>query len=663
MLLDSVEDVAMLASIINLIIIYIYLFFLGVGLWAFLTPDFLRKRYLFPILPIAYGLLLQSIICVYYIFTNNHVTQSIYLCLLIATFSLFSAIKYKKYLFLEEYNNIKQLNLKQASKILLVIGILLLILSPVLRAEYPTTPYRVGSDQLGYAETAKFLINGGTLDKATNNIKSELQAPTIDDALSRVETAINSNIIIDAVFLVEWPRWGVPGTIANITSLVKAESPYEAEFLLLIFPYLILFGICFYIMKELVKISENSSLFAAIALLLNCNLLNLYYEGHYAQFFTAPFFFLILISYLKLRQSNTLDKIKSPSNMQMILFISFITAGILSSYPESFALVVLFVAMCTFLDLIIERKIRFYSIILMMISSIIGIAISLPIVYQIISIMSKLPPYLFRQLHVAGFWQPHWALLDEILGLSNMYVTQYTTGAMPILLNRSIFDFLFNISLSLFILGLLINLVIKNKNIDKVFWLSAPILIFINFCKTCYYDHLHNYQYMKVYTMFLPLLFIIAYMAIDYWSINSGKFNKIFKHFIKYSFIILVIFNGFTYITQYIRESGYVTADMSDLQNCDKKYDLNSYVLSIPNIGMQEKMLIPFMHFNYLNQDTVKYIYSHMDQNILLLINKKYIDCPSCYISKNADNIMYENKTYIIVNTKKNIKELFYLRK
>lgn len=643
----------MFEHIIYLILMYMYLFFVGFGCYCFLTPKYLQKTFMLPFLAPFYGLMLMSIINVYYMYSNSHVTKSIYSLAVIGLVTLLLAVFYKKEIFSEAYNRIKSCSKFDFFKITLFIAVLALILSPSLRAGYPTTPYRIGIDQAGYAEAAKFLLDGGTYKQAGDNLKAQLNETDVLKALKKERLAISQNSVIDAEFTVNWPRCGYHTVVATISSFVNSNHVYETEFILLIFPYALIFALGYFLLRHKLGCSSIFSYLAALALVLNCNMLNLYYEGQYAQIFVIPMFVLLLISYLLIRESEqnlNLKSMFSPNSNYSIIFPSLLVAAIGSCYFESLILLVGFCVVTVIYDFVFLRKVKYAFIIPMITACFLGLTIIMPQSIKMTQAMIRL----YSQFSTAGFWQPKWASIPEILGIFNIYTPDSVKIPYALLL-RNNFDLLINIFLSVVIAAFIFIAIKKDKSIDKSFWLASPTLILLVYLKSRSFEHLHNYQYMKTYTIFLPLLFVLSFAAIDFVSRLSGNVKKKVINLIKYIVVTAVIFSGLSYIHQYDSEAGYVTKDMYALNTLSKTVDLDSYAIFVEKSGIaaiKEHMLISLIPFNWINYSDNQFVKPFLSKNVLIIIDRNKFDYSKLSMKKYEDNIIYSNPSYILLDTK-----------
>lgn len=650
----------MFKDIINLLIIYFYLFFVGIGLWSFLTPKFFRQKCLFPILPALFGLIFLLITNIYLIGTNNNVTKSPYICLIFGIITLISAIKFRKEVLFEELKKLRKINFNLIYHLIILLFISIIVLSPTLKAGYSTTPYRAGTDQIGYAETAKFFQKGGTVNKAKNDITNALNAINIkspDSLINKKYNLLNFNTVLHYAFTIQWPRWGFASVVASFESLLNITHPYQLEFSLLIIPYLYLFAFCYFALHHIFKKSKTASLLVSSAVIFNCNIINLYYEGHYAQIMALPMLFLLFLTYLWQRQENNLNNHTPKSKIQLFFFISFLISGIISVYTESLSLFVAFLVLSSLFDIILIKKISIYKIFYNFAALTTGIIITLPYTIKWIPVL-KNTKFVLDQIRVSGIWQPKWAFISEIVGLSCIYVPEYYRKGIIYLVERTPTDLILNLIISLMIIGCICFIILRHKEFDKSFWLAIPAFIVLVFYKTFYIEETHNYQYMKTYTIFAPFLVILLFLSIDF---IFSKFQnlKIPLNIVKYSMFLIIIMNGLMYIETYNRTGNYVTKNMYNLENLNKSAHFDTYALIVEK-NIKTQMLIPFFDFNWIQGENKDYLKPYADKKICLIKNSKKLDCTECYIKENLKNIIYMDSDFIFVNTGKTIKETYF---
>lgn len=650
----------MLEIIADILILYAYLFFIGIGLWIFLTPKFLRQKCLFPTLPVLFGLIIQLITNIYYIAFNFDVTKSINLCVILGIITLIPAIRFRKEIFLEELKKLKQVEPGTIAQIILITVISLIILSPVLKAGYPTTPYRAGIDQIGYAETAKFFMKGGTVKQVENEIKNELNIKNTNELIDKEYNILNYNKVLHFAFLSKWPRWGYSSIIASFSSLIHIDHPYQIEFILLIIPSLILFSSGYFVVRHIFNKSKSASFLVSTALILNCNLINIYYEGHYAQIMAMPFLFLLLVLYLWQRQPENFENMDNKARIQLFGFISVLISGIFCIYTESLSLFIAFVIVSSLFDVILIRKINIYRIIYNFTALIAGCIITLPYLLKWLPVV-KHTKFVLHQISSSGIWQPKWAFISEIVGLSNIYVPEYYRKSITYLVERSSADLFLNLAISLIIIGFICVLMLNKKDFDKSFWLTIPAFLAMVFYKTFYIEQTHNYQYMKTYTLFAPLLIILLFLSTDYCCERFCRIKRSIN-IIKYAIFFIIIANGLVYTENFIKTGSYVTKNMYNIEDIDKTANFDSYAMLIHK-NIKTQMLIPFFNFNWIQERNAFSLKSHLSKKICLIKNTEQLRCKNCFIKENLKNIIFIDSDYIFVNTGKTVKETYFTDK
>jgi len=638
-------------------IIYLYLFFIGIGIYFLFTPEFLKKSPMFGYLPVGYGLLILSIINVYVISMDLDIIYSFGLSLIIGIAMLVLSLIYRIDSMVMAAKALRQLNAEAIKTFFSVILLLLIVLSPILGSDIPTTPCRIDIDATGYATTAQFLLEGGTVKTAARDILFQVDTQNIDTALNLKDTALkfNSNVVADFLFIAGVKS--VTGIISLFAFITQSDNVYKVQFLSLCISYMLIFGFVYYTTNHLLRLSDVTAFMLSIAIVLNNNLLNIYYEGMYAQFFYTPFLFFMLSGYYYLRQKNDMDGFSiSKEHVQTVIFFAFIFAGIMSSHHIAGLVFIAFFLVTIILDIIFRKEIKHSAIISIAISIILGFLIIFPHSLHLVGhYLGKLKWI----INVSGFWQPHWASPAEILGIFNLYTPEYTQSA-PRLLVRSELDFYCNVIVSIAIFLFILIYLVKKKDIDQSFWLAAPVFVFLIFIKAYYLDHANNYTYMKAYTILLPLLLILCYKAIDFQSNTATSILSYVASSIKYVMLLVIILNGVLYIHQYSHQSKIVTSDMFKLYeyNKDNKNIFDSYVLITNKGEMDEFMIVPLIPFHWLNQGIYKNPKPHLDKKVALFV-RKIDSIHESVINKYRDRIVYENASFVIIDTNKYLKESY----
>lgn len=148
-------------------VIYVCLFILGFPLYLFLTPGYLNKKYLIGFLPCLYGLVEISLIGFYFISFSLPVNYFMAIPFILTVLLFLAAYRLIR---TQLFSSIKIIanTLRSGSSIVTFSSVILLsltVLYPMIKIGYPTTVYRIGPDQPLYVETARYLLEGGTMEQ------------------------------------------------------------------------------------------------------------------------------------------------------------------------------------------------------------------------------------------------------------------------------------------------------------------------------------------------------------------------------------------------------------------------------------------------------------------------------------------------------------------
>ena len=644
--------------IVTMIFIYLFLFLTGIGIFRLLTPPLFQQPVFIVFLVPVLGFLQLSIISVYVIEANKSVIISALISSIIALITLYSALKFRRKEFADDLHIIKKDKVQIITLCIFVLVLLLIIMHPVKQGGYLTTPYRIGIDQVGYSETAQFLLQGGTLKSTNEDIKFQLNTDDSMFAKQNNAQALKYNAYIDSEFLLKALRWGYSSVLANLTFLTHHQNVLQIEFIALVFSYALLFILSLYAIHVDVDMPYWLSVISSTALLLNCNMLNTYYEGQSAQIIGMPLLLILMIVFLALRKNQTLHKlsfadiIRDTNDQRMMLFAAVISAGILSIYNELIFSFIVFLVLIFILDIALTRKVHINSAVFMVTSIGLGFIIVLPVSLKWLQfIVAHL-----QNISIAGWWQPQWAFPSEILGLVDIYADNTVKGTKQ--LPRNDWSFVLNSVLSELIIAVILVYIIRGKDVDKSFWLSSPMFVLMVFVKNKYIEHIHNYQYMKAYTIFLPVLFGLFVRAIHY---STKARSQLLQYVVKTSAVavlVMISITGVLYIKKYTHERRLVSQDMFALSTFDKEANLNSYAVITNNVGMDEYMLAPIIPLNWLNPNSTRtspFVGPHLNKKVIYIVNKKYLPHGSSDMRNDNEYVMYENPSYIIYDTRESV--------
>jgi hypothetical protein len=620
---------------VDLLLIWLFSFFTGAGLYELVVPDNIKTYYLYPILAAGLGLLQLAIICAYLIYFSASIVSASYISAGVGVTTLILALVLNAHDLKPMRERMRELGKLFSLRALAFAGLLCLVLAPVWAARMATTPYRIGIDQVGYAQAAQYLLEGGTLKKAAGTLLNDLQTRDLKKAEAQNILTLNFEAFVDSDFLLKAFRWGFPGAVAALTLLTRSGHVFRIEFLFLIFSYALTLGLAFQILKRYFMLTSNAAFAATAALGLNCNLLNVYYEGQLAQVFITPFFLLLFAVYLYVRKTSS-DAIRSA-----ILF-AFLIAGIFSSYNEAIVLIGALFYLILLLDFCLYRKTNRPAMLVLTIGFVAGFAAALPISAGWLAYTAANLQGLAR----GGFWQPHWASLAEILGFLNMY-GQIGYALLP----RSPLNELLSMGLSVVLACGVLLFIAREKNLDRAFWLAPLLLIAAAYVHVHYIAQILNYSYMKIYTMLIPLAACVVFAAIFSLTSSRVKLGKLMS----YGAVAVVCLTGMSYIGQYLVESQYVTKDMFALYKFQhgRRFDNDAVMMPRKQLqaAIQEYMLAPLISMNWLNEGVFPKSLLSYDKKRVITILTGEDACLQCLVLNHPHQVEYSNPSYVVFDS------------
>src|SRR3972149_5480171 len=246
----------MLENIRLLILSYLILSFLGIGIFALITPDSFKKPYLYVLVSPGFGFFLLVIVGSWVIATNTAITWTMILSLLMATglnmFVLGRSIIRRKISF-KGFRLVKNTFLKVLLAGVLLLGVLFLIILPGVREGNLTTPLRIGPDSIGYAGAAQTLVEGGTLSSIAADLKAVTGKEDLEEAKKANFQLLRFDLHCSSEFLLKALRWGYPTILANMTWATGLDSVYRLDFVLLVFSWAMLLGLAYYACRIILK--------------------------------------------------------------------------------------------------------------------------------------------------------------------------------------------------------------------------------------------------------------------------------------------------------------------------------------------------------------------------------------------------------------------------
>jgi hypothetical protein len=647
-------------NILILIYLYLVLVYLGIGIFALITPESFKKPYLYALVAPGFGFCLLAIVGPWVIAVNIAITWTMVLSLLIATgLNLFvlSRANIREKISLTQFRPAKNTLLRVLLNSTLLLGILFLIILPGIRQGGFTTPLRIGPDAIGYAGAAQALADGETLSSIAEDLKAVTGKEDLEEAKKVNFQLLRFDLHCSSEFLLKALRWGYPIILANMTWVTGLDSVYRLDFVLLVFPWAMLLGLAYYATRSIIKARWHICLLLTAALALNCNLLNIYCEGSYAQVMTTPILFMLLLYLYDLRKNNTFEN--RGGRMKQVAFVGFLCASLISIWNDAFAPLGIVCFIILILDLLLVRKTQKAWLTVFGFGALLAFVFVAPLTLNLI-LLIKNNLFILRNVSIAGWWQPQWATLPEIMGWINIYAH----SSQPNILLRDSVETVSVFLGSLLILAGAEYYIVSNRNLDRAFWLAPVILVFLVYAKCMFRDQFNNYQYYKAYAALLPVIFIFIYAALFYLvRIVNSRLKYVLYGIIALS-ICMTAFSGVSYIKKYYEESSYFTEEMFDLQKHSEL--LSNYVLMPPfeSHEGQRWQMAATVKMNYY-----RWMYDRDSRPRTNLIREPYLEMPVAVILFdddlnrlkqtfiNGDDVIYSGKEFQIVKTPYKLKD------
>lgn len=374
-------------------------------------------------------------------------------------------------------------------------------------------------------------------------------------------------------------------------------------------------------------------------LALNASILFLLYEGFYPNIVGLGLF-------------SVLCAVLIQSQSKKILFTGmFLVAALIATYSEIFIIFVLVAGLYALINTLQVKAIFSVKNNYIALICLCGLLLVFPLSLKII----KYTLANFANMSNVGFPQPTWITPSDIVGITNIYsdLADYIDLQVHVI-GRSIFYLFISSMLSVWVVYELI------KQRQHKLLCAAVSLLFIVFCYNYYRFSVGNYDPVNYLYDKIALILAIVITLYFYKSIVSNKFKLAF-------ICILTIVSTSMFLSKdnfKYRGGTY----FNEMKMIIEKVD-NQQVAIITNArGQRQGEDIPQLHYVDRVQDIIwsEYTYKILDQweplscekfsssnPIFLVASKK-----SLINASNYKNSIFETKHYIVINTKKIIKDI-----
>ena len=528
----------------NVVIVYLFLFLIGINQYILFTPTFFKEKFSYFVLVPLNGLLLLSVLGAYFIGFSIKINLLVpaLLCISLVTYLLNFKLNRDK--FISIYLEMKRdYSIALIVYTLVITPIILCLIFPVLLTGYSTSTYRLGPDMGSYAKMSQYLLDGGTWAEATQRM-IEFTGMSAGE-INRYSDATMS-----------WPlmyyfRWGLTVFQATVTNITFSRHSFETAFISMAVPYLLICGLVLIWLRKQMGLGVVSAILGAVAFAFNPNMLNLWYEGFYGNSYALGFFIPILYVFLYFRSKK---KYAVGDITKSILFSSILFAASLLSYAEGVVFVLAaFMIILFIIDFLISKTINWTPYLIVLSSACIGVIIVLPcgfIVEWAILAIKQL-----TQEGGNGYAQPLWALPHEILGFQNIYLNT-SVDLIGKLLYRTNLSLVYSCIISVLFLYAIFVYFRNRRREENVLYMASILMVAASACFVYYKTPDNNYTYMKMYVFHLPLLFIIFWGSLNIFY--EKHLAKLFNQDSKWLHLLVaipIVISGMVYIIQYKEES------------------------------------------------------------------------------------------------------------
>jgi hypothetical protein len=480
-----------------------------------------------------------------------------------------------------------------------------------------TTPWRIGPDAAGYVNLANFLAQGGTLD----GMSGDFTRPTD---------------IYAYLFMVQYLRRSCAGVLAFIAQFYGQDAG-EIALLAIAFCLILCAVVAFNMARILLSAQRNvTGFFIAGAIVLNCNLLFILYEGSYAQIMAMPILLVMIVPVL----TNATQHLNKREAIALYGMMLAATCGI---YLESLIILPLMLGGLYVMRFLLKQPCPVARDIFIAAGALgVAFVLSTDVMVNWLALQEDNRRYLTN----AGWPQPEWALLPQIMGWVDIY--HNVTGNNPGVQNtvpgwQRIIGIIFSLSA---LAGMAVMAFRKNSA-------AIAALVGLGIITTAYiYFHhwlqIHNYSYMKIYTMALPLLTtgLLASLAILLGP-RIGPFAVA-------GLAALTIVQGLGFMQNYRKNYAVITPGMLELKQIDRETDLKAYtLLTLPQTDEHQGIREIFLHALIPTALIDPPFFAHQNftaerkKTVALIINYAGHGIPASA----APDILWKGSQYLILKT------------
>jgi len=625
-----------LVSLLVFFLIYFYLGAAGLGLYLFTCPKILRNRFLVLWLIPSYGAFSVVLISSYFFtYGKSVVNASVWAVLVSFIFFICSAISEGKRLWLRDVVVLLQVKRQWIGLVLIPILILLFFLSPIFDSTTPQTPLHVGPDPIGGVIGAEYLRRGGTKSELEDLIKLWTEKKDLRESLDSANYLINWTHVVQSDSLLLGRRWGVPFVTSALVKVTAQNHSFNVIYLGVLLFYLGIYYVSAWALSRIAGIRHLWVFLFALAIALNCNLLNLVLEGGYAQIFATPFFLMGWCLFFAIGKSSRLEF------WRMSIFLGLASSFMLLTYSEMFYVLGFIIGVASIVRLVAMRgNVDDWGEAISSIRQfLVGLLILLILSFEYLVYSIRDLPIKAKYAAGGGWPQPLWAFPSEIMGFFNIYGLQQEPVANFFPASRSAIFLILSIGVSLGVLAIFAYRAFTSKRSSWLVWAIPLLFVFGILLKLLLGKQVNNYQYMKAYTYMIPIF---------WWSFWEAC-HSLGTRFRKWSFMALVTiviwisFVGVRYqvgMFPWIMRTSSIHEALADTSKEEKLFD--DLIFTAPHTSIEE--LIQDMLFGaYLDMNwgnnphkassiNDRNFGPYLDRKITFLFYRSRVRCYECIL-------------------------------
>ena len=515
-------------------------------------------------------------------------------------------------------------------------------------------PFRLGIDQVGYAMTAQYLADGGTASAIEREVVLQTQQLSREHALNAHITTVSLSVNVVSEYLLMAQRFVYPLVVAAICKTLGYSIVADYQFLLLAVPLFISTLLIYWMCYEIVGLPNLVAKLIAVAFALNCNNINLAFEGQHAQIAVTPYLVLFFALLLQWRSSFSDTALISRAQLPFGL-VTLCGCAIFVLYSEAYFALGAFCLILLIWDLCVGDKTIALASIGFGLLIFLGCLVSGLYFYNWVG-------FIFKQLATVsggagGFWQPQWAFPVEIVGVKSIYAgVEPFWVRIPNLYPRvaATYPWLIGYSGLMFILFFASRFWRSSREFR--FWLTPVVVCLAVLLYAYYVIKTINYSYTKTFLLMLVPLVVAHWASLYHWFV--GFLPKSWSVVLFAMCICVPIYVGCVDSMAYADSSKKVPADIRRLRTEERRLNLSDAVVCTEStFGLDLMLYGAYFPFNWLNLGWAdKKLAPSLDKNVVILVQRA--GCPDFdRITRDADAV-FVGMEIALFRTGKKLREM-----